>query len=130
MQHLAFARSHKQSSGKYLATLDAPNNPGLYEHGQRPIKLYLDTTSCKQPSNAKDRSSPVQERASFLLCCSFKVLARLPYVCSNWVYRFQTSTDFSGGSEFKALSIKHGHSYHHLNCRRNLHIRECIQAHA
>ncbi|KAI3892615.1 hypothetical protein MKW92_037033 [Papaver armeniacum] len=90
MQHLAFAGSGKQSSGK-----------SLEEHGQRPIKLYLYTTS-----------------------------SRLPYVCSNWVYRFQTSTDFSGGSEFKALSNKHGHSYHHLNCRRNLHIRECIQAHA
>ncbi|KAI3878136.1 hypothetical protein MKW92_007400 [Papaver armeniacum] len=95
MQHLGFAGSRKQSSGKSMG------------HGQRPITLYLDTASCKQPSNAKDPSSPVQERASFLLC-----------------------SNFSGGSEFKALSNKHEHSYHHLNCRRNLHIRESIQAHA
>ncbi|KAL5726177.1 hypothetical protein ACHQM5_009244 [Ranunculus cassubicifolius] len=58
---------------------DGPSTTGksFEEHGHRSIKLYLDTTSSKSP-----------------------------YVCSNFIKRFQTSTDSSGGSELKARSNK------------------------
>ena len=43
----------------------------LEEHGQRSMKLYRDTISCNELSNADAPSSPVLERASFLLCSTY-----------------------------------------------------------
>jgi len=55
----------------------------LGEHGHRSIKLYRDMTSWIESSSATAPSSPVLERASFLLCSTCQQNIRLISRYSN-----------------------------------------------